>query len=383
VTKRIVLNVLMYLLAFGLLGWLVYSNWGSPGSNGLGDVWERHVVQREPIRIDFFLFGFVIYTCSVLLTLLRWYLLVRAQDLPFSVGRAMRLGMIGVFFNTFLPGSVGGDIIRAAALAKEQSRRTVAVATVLMDRVIALWGLIWFVAVLGGIFWTAGMLDEGTGATQSKVIVRIAGIVVGATVAVWVALGFLPPRRAEIFAGRLSRIPKVGASVAELWRAVWMYRSRPMSIVVTLALSWVGHVGFVTSFYCFARTLWIGGDDNPMPTLTQHFLLVPIGLVIQAMPLFPGGVGIGEAGFGGLYRVLAGERAFSNGVLGALVQRVVCWTIGMAGFVVFVIWLLERRRAPTLAAPQLAAAPVHATEPAATGIVAGENRWGTMSRPPA
>ena len=41
-------------------------------------------------------------------------------------------------------------------VAREQSRRTVAVATVIMDRVIALWGLFWFVALLGGAFWLTG-----------------------------------------------------------------------------------------------------------------------------------------------------------------------------------------------------------------------------------
>ena len=37
--------------------------------------------------------------------------------------------------------------------------------------------------------------------------------------------------------------------------------------------------------------------------LAEHFLLVPMGLLIQAIPLFPGGVGIGELGFGSLYRL--------------------------------------------------------------------------------
>jgi len=46
-----------------------------------------------------------------------------------------------------------------------------------------------------------------------------------------------------------------------------------------------------------------------MPTLAQHFLIVPIGLVIQAMPFFPGGAGIGELGFGLLYEWLGCSEA--------------------------------------------------------------------------
>src|SRR4029077_18678965 len=131
---------------------------------------------------------------SLTITLLRWYVLVRAQDLPFTVPAALRIGLIGFFFNTFLPGSVGGDIIKAAALAREQSRRTVAVATVIMDRVIALWGLIWFVAVLGGVFWMCGWLD-GTAAGPAQKIVLTAAAIVAVSVLVWLLLGLLPQHR--------------------------------------------------------------------------------------------------------------------------------------------------------------------------------------------
>ena len=279
--------------------------------------------------------------------------------------------MIGTFFSTFLPGSVGGDVVRAAFLAKEQkNRRTVAVATVLMDRAIALWGLIWFVALLGGAFWMAGMLD-GKSEGPAKLIVKTAGIIVGVTGSIWVGLGFLPARRAEIFAGRLSRIPRVGAAVAELWRAVWIYRLRPKSILLTLVLSWIGHVGFVTSFYCFARTLWDGSPDNPLPTLTQHFLIVPIGLIIEAAPLFPGGAGIGEAGYGALYGWFGSAAA--NGVLASLVKRVINWIIGLAG------WVVLLRTKIDLAPSETQTASIVVT-PAATadGICSGEARWGTF-----
>src|SRR5262249_22238509 len=156
-------------------------------------------------------------------TFVRWYVLVRAVELPFRLGDALRLGAVGFFFNTFLPGSVGGDLVKAVYLAREQSRRTVAVATVLMDRVIALWALIWFVAISGGIFWATGMLNEAARGPSERII-RISAITVGVTLLIWVVLGLLPTYRAERFARRLDGIPKIGGSLAELWRAFWMYR---------------------------------------------------------------------------------------------------------------------------------------------------------------
>jgi glycosyltransferase 2 family protein len=331
--KHLLIGVGKYGLAVGLLTWVVLKHWAPESGKGLGYVWQRHVVKGQPIHEGFLAAALGLYATALLLTLFRWYILVRAQELPFRISDALRLGMVGFFFNTFLPGSVGGDLVKAAALARGQSRRTVAVATVVMDRVIALWALVWFVALSGAVFWASGLL-EGSAAEDAKLIVSVAAAVVGGTLAAWMVLGLLPAQRAERFAGRLERLPAVGGSAAEFWRAVWMYRCKQRSVAGVMVLSWVGHVGFVLAFYCSAHVLW-SEELGAIPTLAQHFLLVPIGLVIQSVPLTPGGAGFGEWGFGKLYGLFAGETAETNGVLASLVQRVLGWVLGIPGFVVY------------------------------------------------
>jgi hypothetical protein len=54
--------------------------------------------------------------------------------------------------------------------------------------------------------------------------------------------------------------------------------------------------------------LWDAEPGNPVPSLTQHFLIVPLGMVILMVPLFPGGAGIGELGYGGLYACSSARR---------------------------------------------------------------------------
>jgi len=339
VNRTFLLNLFKYALAFGVLGVVIWLNWEPGSDKGLQHVWNTHAVRGEPINATALALAFVIGAASLAITLVRWYVLVRAQGLPFRLRDAFRLGLIGFAANTFLPGSVGGDVVKAAGLARSQRRRTVAVATVIMDRAIALWALVWFVALFGGAAWWMGMLD-GPAAAVSHKIVTVAGVIVVVSVAVWVLLGLLPPRRAEKFAGRLSKIPKVGHSAAEFWRAVWMYRCRQRSVAAAMLLSWVGQVGFVFAFYFSVRTLW-DPQIGSIPSVAEHFLLVPIGLVIQAAPLFPGGAGIGEAGFGGLYAWFG--CAAATAVLGSLVQRMINWVIGLGGYMV---WLRMRATQP-------------------------------------
>src|SRR5262249_39229682 len=162
-------------------------------------------------------------------------------------------------------------------------------------------------------------------------IVVSALLIVAVSVTVWLLLGLLPDRRAERFAGRLTKLPVVGHSAAEFWRSVWVYRRRQAAVAKVMLLSWVGQVGFVFAFYCCARALW-SPELGPVPTLTQHFLLVPIGLVMQAIIPTPGGAGAGEWGFAALYLLFGAAEA--NGVLASLVMRIISWVIGVGRYAV-------------------------------------------------
>jgi uncharacterized protein (TIRG00374 family) len=331
VKKQAILSVCKYAVALGLLGFVIWRNWAPANGQGLQELWQKYVVEGQPIHYGYLLLAFVICLGSVVLTFIRWYFLVRAQGLPFTLADALRLGAVGFFFNSFLPGSVGGDIIKAAFLARQQTRRTVAVATVIMDRAIALWALFWFVGLLGLIFWIAGILPPE--ALQAARVIIVGSIAVTAVSwVVWILLGLLPPERAERFAGRLQRLPKIGGTAAEFWRAVWMYRSQQLAVYFVLLLCWIGHAGFVLTYYFCVLTLW-DPTCGPIPPLTAHFLLVPIALVVQALPGLPGGIGLGELGFSTLYELFgcAGKMA----VAGSLVQRVVGWSLGLLGYLVY------------------------------------------------
>jgi hypothetical protein len=322
-----------YGLGLGLLAWVIWRFWHVPSADGTEDFGLAGALHR-PIHLAPLAVASCIFVVSVLITFIRWYLLVRAQGLPFTLANALRLGLIGFYLSSFLPGSIGGDIIKAACIAREQRRRTVAVATVLLDRGIGLCGLFWLVTLVGGVFWSGGYLEDLVKTPEARIpletILLGAVALTAASIAFWLLLGVLPRHRAEIFAGRLSRIPRIGHSLAEFWRAVWMYRCRGRVVALALLLAMVGHVGFVLTFYFAARTLSSPGD---IPSLGAHFLLVPVGMAIQAGFPAPGGVGGGEAAYGFLYGLVAAGQAF--GVLGSLVQRVIGWAVGLAGYIVY------------------------------------------------
>ncbi len=323
-------GLVKYGIGFGLLGYVIAKYWDdnpSTGAPGLKTLLEG------PIDGGWLILSGLLIAFTVALQLTRWYILVRALDLPFTERNALRLGMVGIFFNTFLPGSVGGDLVKAYFIAKDQpGRRTAAVATVIADRALGLFGLILFCAVLGTIAWSLGD-PRITANADLKWMIETMTLIAAGTIISFLLLGLLPQRRVDRFAGRLRAIPKLGGSLSELWYAVWIYRQRLRVVALCVLLSAVAHFSLVFSFHAASRVFPPENPADDQATLTEHMVIAPIGFIVQALPLSPGGVGVGEAAFAGLYKISG--RPASRGVIARLSMRVAEWIIALIGYVIY------------------------------------------------
>jgi glycosyltransferase 2 family protein len=318
-----------YGIGFGLLAYVISKYWNNDPATGAPGLKE---LLQGPIEYIWLLAATLLLIMALSLQLTRWFLLVRALDLPFTGRNAFRLGMVGLFYNTFLPGSIGGDLLKAYFIAKGQpGQRTKAVATVLIDRAMGLFGLILFCAVLGSIAWAGGDPSITKNIDLQWIIELTAAIAVSSVIG-FLLLGLLPQRRVDRFAGRLRSIPKLGGSLGEFWYAVWIYRQRLRVVAFGVGLSALAHFSLVFAFHAASRVF---PPTNPadQATLAEHMVIAPIGFIIQALPLSPGGVGVGEAAFAGLYK-LSGLPA-SRGVIARLSLRVAEWIIGLAGYIIY------------------------------------------------
>ncbi|MBO5724337.1 MAG: flippase-like domain-containing protein [Lentisphaeria bacterium] len=91
-----------------------------------------------------FLLSMFLILLQTTLTALRWNMLLQGQGIKLSFFRVLSLTFQGNMFSLFLPGgSVGGDVLKAAFLAKEakKSGAVEGVTTILLDRLIGMLGL--------------------------------------------------------------------------------------------------------------------------------------------------------------------------------------------------------------------------------------------------
>jgi uncharacterized membrane protein YbhN (UPF0104 family) len=312
-----------YALAVALLVLVVSMNW-----TGL-----KTLFSREPHLLPFVAAGLILAGCTGI-QYYRWYLLVRALGLPFTFRNAVRLGLVGTFYNTFLPGSVGGDIVKAYFIAKgHPTRRPSAVATVVADRLVGLFGLLLFAATVGGACWAGGNEKISANSKLQAIILVCAGLVSVAVLG-YLAIGLLSHHAADRFAGRLHRLKKVGPTLAELWFTLRTYRQRPGTVLAVVAMSAVVHTGFVTMYHLATR-VFPPDDPNLLATLPETFVIAPIGFIVQALIPVPGGLGGGELTFGGLYALIRGPEGAAVGTAGRLALRLIEWTLGLIGYVAY------------------------------------------------
>src|SRR5215210_3162192 len=131
-------------------------------------VWVFHDPQKRAQMAEalgsankwWMLAAFAVYGGVEVCATVRWYLLLAVQDIRLSKTRTFMLLMVGVFFNLFLPGGTGGDVVKIFYLLKETpGKKAGAFLSVLMDRLIGLLALITLTGVL--VAWNFDWVTHG------------------------------------------------------------------------------------------------------------------------------------------------------------------------------------------------------------------------------
>lgn len=293
-------------VALALLGWLFSQN-----QNELSD-FARREKNWYVLSAAFALCG--LGTC---LTFLRWYLLVWGLDFPFRLRDAFRLGFLGLVFNYFGPGLVGGDMFKAVIVAREQaSRRTVAAATVLLDRVLGMISLFQL-----GALATLAVEPFLAPRIHRAVCWGLWGGSLAGLVGVFVLVR--PILTHPWWIARLGRIPVIGRLLVDVVAGFSLYQNKPRLLLVAILIGIVSHAAFVGALYSCALAL--GGWA---PSLWMHLFFMPAAIVLGLLPT-PGGIGplewaIQEAyGFAAMAASIDPGAARAEGLFAAMAFRLV------------------------------------------------------------
>jgi hypothetical protein len=259
--------------------------------------------------------AFALFAVGISLTNTRWWRLLAAAGCPTRWWQSLRLTFLGFFFNLVVPGLTGGDLVKAVLVARDHpERRAAAAASVLVDRLV---GLILLV-LLGGavIVWRGGPFAP----LRWPVLIAIAAAVIGVAV-----YGNDALRRRLGFERLVERLPRRAAEgMRQIDQAVLIYSRHPFEFLLASVCSLGNHLSVIVMFWVLARAF-----GESVLTFADYVAVVSVGNTISAVPVAPGGWGVGEASFAYLFELLGAEPAL--GVATSVTFRLLMMAIGLAG----------------------------------------------------
>ena len=248
-----------------------------------------------------------------------------------SRAKAVRYSLIAMFFNQILPSTVGGDAARAWLFARDGAGWSIAIYSVLVDRIVGVTTLAALVFLC--LPWTLQLVSDP--------VARAALALVGVGVIVGVAffLSLASPRLAAL--ERIWPFHHLAATSRLCWRVIQADRK-----VAIAALSFAIHLSTVAVFWCGALAVHASVS---FPQLL--FVILPV-LLISAIPISIAGWGVREslmvAGF--FYAGLVQ----GDGLVVSIIFGVATLAMGAIGGVV---WIASGYRLNSMTTPASHAGP--------------------------
>jgi uncharacterized protein (TIRG00374 family) len=291
---------------------------------------QRRAQIVEALRqasLSWVLLGWICYSVVEMLATVRWQILLRIQGIRISWLRAGAIVIIGLFFNQFLPGGVGGDAMRLYFIFKQAPRRKVGAAlSIAMDR---LFGLL-TVAFLASVSFSLRFSWLNRSATPRH-IAYLAFILLSGSLAFVILLLLL------VSSDLLHDLPKrtpFRKMIVKSGEALLCYRTHLVAMAYIFPITVMAHLAYFTSFFCAGESL--RASTGHAASLADVLSIMPLVDTIISVPISLGGVGVRET----LFQELLGNLAHLPPALAAFTASLgfaiqACW--GLVGAAIFLL----------------------------------------------
>ncbi|MFQ3670225.1 MAG: lysylphosphatidylglycerol synthase transmembrane domain-containing protein [Verrucomicrobiia bacterium] len=308
---RSVMLVLRVGVTGGLMGWILWQlDWPLIGEKLAGAEWAWAGL------------AFVAYGVTTGLAVMRWQLLLRACHTGIRLARTAQLTMIGLFCSAFLPGVVGGDVVKAVYASRElPTRRPAVVVSIMMERLLGFMAM--FVTSTALICWRWEALTSEA-ATRLAVYGYFAFFAL-----VFTGLGVVTFCRVERWlpAFKSRRLKEAYREAGESYR---LFIRHPVCFWGGLGISCVAHFSLMAVFYFVAEALRMNLNFWDLAAV------LPLVGLVTLLPVTINGFGLREVAFSH-FLIFAGMTTEASVTLSLLGTAVIMgWSLlGGAVFLQF------------------------------------------------
>jgi len=264
-------------------GWQELTRWERlevSWTHGPREVWhDMSRVRPGPFALSLLLMG-----ATILLGIVRWRQVLRVHGLDLSFARAAEISLVAHFFNSFLLGAAGGDLMKAYYAAREtHHKKAEAVGTVFVDRIIGLFALLVFTMVA----MAANLPLLRADPLFSKLAVAITVMFLGCAVVLFLALRGGVSKGLPQAREWLRRLPK-GDFLERLRDSLKPFGNDRTFLVKSFSVS------LLLCGVCVLHVQSLAWGLGLELSVRHLFAIVPMITCMVVLPLTPSGLGVRE-----------------------------------------------------------------------------------------
>lgn len=286
--------------------------------------WSKLGQTLVGMNIGYFAVSLAIFTLCQAIIGLRWWILLRSQSIFIGLWAAVRLHFLGTFYNNCMPGSVGGDLVRAWYVTKHTNKKFEAALSVFVDRVIGLASTLvialFFLFIFSVRSQTSTHRQSGATLKQIGQYKWIFFWIFAVLTVVFCSL-LLHKRTRAVLVKVWSIIRVHGLNIVNRFKdAIVIYCRNPLAILTAFALTVFLQIATITGFW------FLGVNMGLKASIKYYYVCFTLTWILGALPISIAGLGIVEGSLKELFKVLAGVVDLTPVSALALCQRAV-WMI--------------------------------------------------------
>lgn len=272
--KALVGVALKVVVSAGLIAYILYAQ-----VENVDDIWQA-IAGADPWLL---LAAFLLHIFGYLLCSWRWKILLQAQGFAVPLIETIRAYTIGIFFNSFLPGVMSGDFMRALDISDRVRSYTQSLLILFVERLTGMIALL--ILALTALPLMGWDMVEQTGTLWILVAVTIGVLIISLT--------FLsqPFRRLATYVSTMGPLRRLRGIIGKITETSAVFSDRMAPVYGCVAISVIFQANVVLHFYLIAEAL-----DFGLP-LILYFALIPVSLFIMMIPISVNGIGVREQAF--------------------------------------------------------------------------------------
>jgi len=223
--------------------------------------------------------GVVAFSLSNLLGSLQWYLLMKTQGIDISLSQALSYYWVGLFFNNFLIGYVGGDAIRIYDISRVSGNSSHAISTFFFDRLTG-FVILTPLALVAGLVWRNMF--------HSSSIVFVIVVIFACWVISFIVLFNENFARRIGWVFRFILTARVNDKIREVYSSINSFKHEKKTIITVLFISLLTQSLRIVVHYFAALSIGLNAH------IKYFFIFVPVIALLASLPISIGGIGIRE-----------------------------------------------------------------------------------------